>query len=192
MQREDRQKKGDTWDEQLTGTRGFCQGRELQRAGSSTAGAACRCVCKGTSCSPTSTAKFLRPRSKWHQFFIRNFADPLLPRGGKCPTPAELTLASGSTQHPVDFPLSFSLLAISKRAEYIWRRSAARRNQDKARQSVVCSPALAAPTSSGAVALPWLRAGRRGHLCHPVTQRAPRTREQPRLCSSSLFQPGLR
>lgn len=40
MQREDRQKKGDTWDEQLTGTRGFCQGRELQRAGSSTAGAA--------------------------------------------------------------------------------------------------------------------------------------------------------
>lgn len=152
----------------------------------------CRCVCKGTSCSPTSTAKFLRPRSKWHQFFIRNFADPLLPRGGKCPTPAELTLASGSTQHPVDFPLSFSLLAMSKRAEYIWRRSAARRNQDKARQSVVCSPALAAPTSSGAVALPWLRAGRRGHLCHPVTQRAPRTREQPRLCSSSLFQPGLR
>lgn len=55
MQRQDRQNKGDTWDEQLTGTRGFCQGRE----GKGTAESRelhrwrwCRCLCKITSCSP--------------------------------------------------------------------------------------------------------------------------------------------
>lgn len=63
MQREDRQNKGDTWDEQLTGTRGFCQGRELQRAGSCIAGAAVGVFVKVLlALQSSSTAKFLRPR----------------------------------------------------------------------------------------------------------------------------------
>lgn len=64
MRGEDRQNKGDTWGEQLPGTRGFCQGRELHRAGSSTAAAAAVGVFVKSLLAhqPSSTAIFLRPR----------------------------------------------------------------------------------------------------------------------------------